>query len=163
MRKPDTTDFDRLVRRMLDNSPMRDSYLLSLWGNYFSGPTAAELEQSHGLTRDDFNVIFTLNAAGPMTAADICLANGRPKNSVSRAVIKMTGAGHIARAVDAHDRRKVDLSLTDQGHALCEELMAIYLRRQEEMMANLTRPERDLLNVLLQKSMVSPGRWVRKF
>ena len=163
MRKSDTTDFNRLVRQMLDSSPMRDSYLLSLWGNYFSGPTAAELEQSHSLTRDDFNVLFTLSAAGPMTAADICLTNGRPKNSVSRAVIKMTGAGHIARQTDEHDRRKVGLSLTDQGRTLCADLMTIYVRRQEEMMANLTRAERGLLNELLRKSMLPPGRWISRF
>lgn len=161
-RKANSDDFDALLRKMMTHSPLRDSYLLSLWGNYFSGPTALELE-TQGLTRDDFNVLFTLASVEPVTAAEICLVNGRPKNSISRAVNKLHAAGHITRRVGDADRRKVDLTLTDEGRRLCERLMDIYLRRQEDMLANLSRDERDLMNTLLLKSTRSPARWVRSF
>lgn len=151
------------VRNIRERSEIKETYLLSLWGNYFSGPTALELEQKHGMTRDDFNVLFTLAATGPLSASKICILTGRPKNSISRAVIKLTNSDHLIREVAAGDRRKAYLRLTGKGLELYHSVLPVYTRRRDEMLAALTPNERRRLNDLLLKAIYSPGNWSRSY
>ncbi|WP_368855399.1 MarR family winged helix-turn-helix transcriptional regulator, partial [Enterobacter cloacae] len=59
--------------------------------------------------------------------------------------------GLIERVENEADRREFRLQLTRKGRALYEDLFPQLLRREDEILACLTAPERKQLSVLLGK------------
>ena len=126
---------------LLEKTPLREGYLLGLWNNALNGPSLRQIERNSGVTRDEFNVMFTILARGPSMASDICQLNSRPKNSISRAVTKLVARSALEKSTTELDRRKELLSLTDLGRELCAKSMSVFLERQKQLMEPLDYPD----------------------
>lgn len=148
-----------LVQAVLEKTPIQDSYLITLWANAMAGPASKEAERQYDVQRDEFNVLFVLAAIGPRLATDICLLNSRPRNSISRAVRRLEKRGALVRRRVPGDRRKEQLSLTEDGLALYESVMPLYLDRQTVLLESLSADERATLNRLLAKALLNNPSW----
>jgi DNA-binding MarR family transcriptional regulator len=122
-----------------------------LIGNYYSGPLFAKLARTRGMLRDDFTILGYLSDYGEMTANVICAMSGRPKNSISRGVIRLTRSGSIEGRASPADRRYVVLSVTPKGRALYREAMALFREREKEVFGCLSAGEMQSLDKLLAK------------
>lgn len=122
-----------------------------LIGNYYSGAPFAALVKKFGMLRDDFAILGYLSDYGEMTANVIVAMSGRPKNSISRGVIKLTASKLIEAKASTEDRRYVQLSVTPAGRALYEEAMLIFRAREQEMFGCLSATEMQNLDKLLSK------------
>lgn len=148
---------------ILDRNEIRLAYRISWLANFYSGPIYRKLERRPGLTRPEFIVLFCLAHAPGISAADICAATGRPKNSISRAVNRLLGDGRIRRRADPDDGRAVILDLTEDGRGLYERLIPEFRAREAAMLAPLTEAERADLDRLLGKLVHRADRWAQVF
>ena len=126
-------------------------FRIALWGSYFTTPLFAEMQRRFGLLRDEFAILASLYDYGSLTAKTICVITGRPKNSISRGVTRLTRAGRISSVVNAADRREAFLSLRAKGRKLYQAILPMCRERERRMLEALTPRERSQLDEILAK------------
>lgn len=146
---------------LLENTPLRESYLIGLWNNALTTPVLKQIEKNFDVTRDEFNVIFTLKAKGPLLASEICHLNSRPKNSISRAVTRLYKRHALVKTQIESDKRKEQLSLTEHGVELYNLCTPFFLERQKELMSPLDYEERRQLEFLMKKTLLENPKWLQ--
>jgi MarR family transcriptional regulator, temperature-dependent positive regulator of motility len=144
---------------ILSKNAITAGYRLSYLANFLVGPVYEEIARVHGLARSEFVVLFCLQHLGTLTAQDICEITGRPKNSISQAVTKLTNAGYISRRPDAADARRLYLTPTAAGRKLYEQAIPLFRRRESEMLAVLSDREQEQFLKLLGKLTLRSDGW----
>lgn len=162
-----SSDFDPgfmdLLNRMMEKSVSRDSYLMSLWTNFFNDPVFAQVEREYGLLRDEFNILACVVTYGPLTASHVCMVTGRPRNSVGRGVERLLRRSMISRRIDKTDRRRLILSVRADGQQAYESIAPLFAEREQLMLGALNPRERKALGRILDKLMASHEAWAKEF
>ena len=135
---------------------------LTVLSSRYMAPVTATLEATHGLSRDDVTVTICLSITNAASAQEIVRYTGRPKNSVSRAVVSLERRGVLRRHTDPKDRRSSRLSLTARGHRLFDQIAACFVQRDRLMLGPLSTPERRTFNRLLNKMAASSASWTER-
>lgn len=147
------------LKRILRRNEIAFGYRIGYLFNHFSGPvykwTSAEL----GLQRPEFATLFCAAHLGDITATDVVTLTGIPKNSVSRAVKKLTEERLLSSQADEHDGRRAILQLTAAGRRTYERILPKFRERQERMMSVLSPAERAEFNRLLDKLVERQDDW----
>jgi DNA-binding MarR family transcriptional regulator len=144
---------------VVTNGPISDAWRFTLWSNYYTEPCFSAMSRDFDVGRDEFNVLSCLSSHGPMAAKTICEVTGRPKNSISRAVTRLSGRKMIRRKTNPLDRRESSLILTESGRKLYERVLPIAIDRQSTMLSGLSSSERALLDQVLNKLMQYRHEW----
>jgi len=129
-------------------------------GNFYSYEPHSEIFNEHGLLEDDLTVLANLCEWGGMTAQVICALTGRPKNSIHRAVVRLTDKGAIVSTIDAVDRRRAILTVTDSGRDLFDAAAQPFREQEKKMFGCLSKRETDQLDKLLLKILQN---WSNEF
>ena len=132
---------------------------ICLWANYYSLNSISETEKQFLLNRDDCNVLLTLWRCNRTTATDISFLNGRPKNSIGRAVKRLLDRKLIDTATDEQDSRKKLLCITDSGTAIIEAIAPIFVRHQEAMLSRLSKAQRNSLHSAFLRTFTDLPHW----
>ncbi|MBV9076520.1 MAG: winged helix-turn-helix transcriptional regulator [Methylobacteriaceae bacterium] len=148
---------------VLEANEVLTAYRLSWVANFLSGPIYKEIEARHGLSRPEFIVLFNCHHRPGSTARDICLATGRPKNSISRAVLVLARDGRLVQQPNPEDARQKRLVLTAAGEALYAAVIPLFKQREREMLSVLTDEERTSFEVLLAKLALRSDGWAEVF
>jgi len=109
---------------------------------------------SAGLTKEEFKVLMAL------------LRGARSHGSLSRQLMVSTGAmtnrldkleraGLVRRSPDPKDRRGVLLDLTPEGKARLDEYIDTGAAREQKLLSHLSEAEKEQLNRLLQRLLLS--------
>ena len=151
--------FGPLARHMLVATPLSDVWRLSFVANSYTGPVYAALQAETGLGRAEFVVMFCLAQREGLMARDVVRLSGLPKNSISRAIIGLTGRRLVA-VVAGEDRRAKPLRLTGAGAALLDAWVPRFAARQEAMFAPLSPAERERLRALLERLADAMPDWI---
>ncbi|MEA3123193.1 MAG: hypothetical protein QOD67_212 [Caballeronia sp.] len=141
------------------NGPISDAWRFTLWSNYYTEPCFSAMTRDFDVGRDEFNVLSCLSSYGPMAAKTICDVTGRPKNSISRAVTRLSERKMIRRKINPLDRRESSLILNESGRKLYERVVPVAIERQSTMLSRLSSSERALLDQLLNKLMQFRHEW----
>ncbi len=109
---------------MLVNSE-QESTILRLWLLLRRVGDALGLSQDlvyskYGLTTEQFGVLASIKARGPLRPLDLARILERSPNSMSMIVDRMVKAGLVRRTRDRKDRRAVFVSMTDKGRTAVE-------------------------------------------
>lgn len=136
-----------------------EAMAICLWANYWSLNSITRIERQFGLNRDDCNVILSLWRYGQLTATDISIINGRPKNSIGRAVKRLLDSDLIQTTVDNDDTRKKLLRMTQRGSDVLEDIKPIFTSYQETMLTHITPHQRDTIHRLLLKTFTDVNKW----
>ncbi|MCB5169751.1 MarR family transcriptional regulator [Streptomyces bambusae] len=112
----------------------------------------------YGLSRGEFDVIATLRRSGePYTlsprqlSATLMLTTG----GMTGRLDKLEKAGLLGRAPDPHDRRALQVSLTERGFEVVEEAVAAGLDVQRKALEALSGEEAEQLTGLLRKLLAA--------
>lgn len=124
-------------------------FRIRVLGNFFTQAPYASIYKKFGVVEDEHTVLANLNDWGNMTANIICTLSGRPKNSISRAVIKLTRDGMIETKVDDEDRRRTILNITPAGREFLGKLTSTFRRQEERMFGCLTDDKLKALDGIL--------------
>ena len=109
--------------------------------------------QPFGVTPSQYNVLRILRGSHPqaLTCSDIGerLLDRTP--DVTRLLNRLERAGLIHRCRADHDRRVVEVSITDAGHALLERMSEVVEAEIRRLAANLSDDELRMLSELLER------------
>ncbi|MFE2327666.1 MarR family winged helix-turn-helix transcriptional regulator [Streptomyces sp. NPDC059385] len=116
-----------------------------------------EMERAYarfGISRGEFDVVATLRRSGePYTlsprqlSATLMLTTG----GMTGRLDKLEKAGLLSRKPDPHDRRGLQVTITDRGLALIDEAVTAGLEVQRAALTGLDDEEAEVLGGLLRK------------
>lgn len=95
-----------------------------------------------GLTIAQVRALFALDGREPATAGEIAEAARLSPAAVSGMLDELERDGIVLRQRSEGDRRRVLVTLTDEGRAVLKKRRRVWLKRWEAALADL--PERDL-------------------
>ncbi|MEV7724228.1 MarR family transcriptional regulator [Streptomyces sp. NPDC087917] len=108
----------------------------------------------YGISLGEFDVVATLRRSGaPYTlsprqlSATLMLTTG----GMTGRLDKLEKAGLLGRSPDPHDRRGLQVTITERGLALVDEAVTAGLEVQHEALAGLSPEEAEVLTSLLRK------------
>jgi DNA-binding MarR family transcriptional regulator len=152
--RPDTSDLigiDPVTEARLWDNPCWFAFRFNYIALRYNIPLYGWVEREYGLSRPEYVVVYSLGLRDGVTARDISVSYGFPKNSLSRAINALERKGLIARRANPGDGRSLLISLTQEGRRLFDETLPRFVALQDEMLRVLTPKERKELSVLLAK------------
>lgn len=126
-------------------------FRLSVLSNRLTRAAARVYSRRFRLSAPEWRTMAVLGRYGAMNANSVVERTAMDKVRVSRAVARLTAAGHITRRVDPADHRRAILDLTPQGTSTYHEIVPWLRAVQEEILADLDADERGLLEQVLAK------------
>ena len=123
---------NELARRILDIIPL----VMRATGAEMRREATAGFQVSH------YRVLKLLHQQ-PRTLSELAACQAVALPTMSRTVSVLVERGWVARAEDPHDRRRVQLRITDQGWSLLEQLHTRLQERLAARLAVLTARERE--------------------
>jgi len=146
---------ERASAELPDMDP--DAMRLVLMLHRAVGMIVYDLESSvhrpRGLSWPGFRVLFVLWIAGPLEARRVAELTGMSRAAVSALVKTLERDGFVQRRHLEHDRRMVELSLSQRGQAEIASTFATHNQREQLWAQSLSRDERATMFVLLRKIM----------
>jgi len=158
-----TTARAAALAAILDHNPILDAYLLNYLANFYVGPLLKVVETRQGLTRPEWIVLFCLTRHEGLNAQEISDVTGRPKSSISHAVIMLQKKKLLHRMADPADGRRQILKLTTSGRRAYQDLVLFFIDREEAMLSCLTAVERRTLRKLLLKMTDNMESWAQSY
>lgn len=116
-----------------------------------------------GLQAGEFDVLATLRRSGApyaLTPTELYEATMVTSGAMTARLDRLEKAGLTRRAPHPSDRRGVVVELTAKGRELIDEALAAHVANEHEILAGLTREDRETLAKLLEKligSLSSPS------
>jgi DNA-binding MarR family transcriptional regulator len=97
------------------------------------------------------HVVHMVKEHGPLRLTALAEAATLDASTVSRHVQHLEAAGQLARTPDRADRRATLIELTESGHALLREALAVRGGLLDEVLAGWAPADRDALARLLSR------------
>ena len=110
-----------------------------------------------GLGASDSQVLSLLDVNGPMTAGRIATLTGLATGSVTALVDRLERGGYVVRQRDEHDRRKVLIVAAAEGRARLAPHYADYGARLEQLLAERSDHELDVIARFLEDMTAVDG------
>jgi len=126
-------------------------YRLSVLSNTVSRGLARAYIGRFGLTIPEWRMLAVLARFAPASAQEVADRSAMDKVRVSRAVSRLMERGLVERVMDAEDRRRSQLSLSEAGWTIYGEIAPAARQVEEEIYAVLEEGERAEFNRLLTK------------
>ncbi|GAA2672945.1 MarR family winged helix-turn-helix transcriptional regulator [Nonomuraea recticatena] len=114
----------------------------------------------HGIEPWEFDVLATLLRSGPphvLSAGELSTAAMVSSAALTNRIDQLEKKGLVDRAVDPAHRRRVLISLTDQGLSLVNRLVEHHVANERRLLEGLSSADRDQIPVLLRRLLVSLG------
>ena len=146
---------DAFTHTRLWKNPCGFAARFNYLGLRYNIPLYGWVEKRFGLSRIEFVIVYSLALQNGVTASEIAVSTGFPKNTLSRAVNRLVKIGLIARNVEPEDRRVQVLGLTTAGRAVYDEALPRFVALENEMLAPLSLIERETLSNLMAKVVLS--------
>ncbi|MFB7449756.1 MarR family winged helix-turn-helix transcriptional regulator [Streptomyces sp. NPDC056194] len=113
-----------------------------------------------GLGSGDFDLLAALRRAGEpyaLSAGDLSRTALVTTGAITKRVDRLEARGLVARTVDEADSRGRLITLTAEGVALTDELIAVHLDNQRRLLAGLGADEQAQLADLLERLALTLG------
>ena len=127
------------------------TYRLNVLSNLLNKQTERFLKKQHGIAIPDWRVLLLLVHAGPMSIRDLASLSKTDKALVSRVVSRLIKLGFVIREADTYDARLVQVSITEQGETLFNNILPQAAIRQQILQSILDPEELDVLDRALGK------------
>lgn len=148
---------------ILENNPLPIAYRLNYLANFYVGPLIKNMEHEFNMTRPEWIVLFCLTRISGLSAQQISDVTGRPKTSISAAVKQLQRKKLLSRTIDANDHRRRVLQITAAGRRLYATILEGFVRREADMVACLSKSERNIFVQLLNKMIDGSAQWAKPY
>jgi len=102
-----------------------------------------------GLTRVQWQAIFSLKRIGPVTQAALAERMELETATIARLIDRLEAAGWVQREPAARDRRVKLVSVTAKAELIMDEVATIGQKVREDMLSDLPQQERERFVELL--------------
>ena len=107
----------------------------------------------HGLSHAGGNALAVIEGAGrPMTPGEISAAMHITSGSITSLLDTLEGRGMVQRTLHAGDRRKILVSITDDGRTLLDNALPAIQQLVRRLLGGLSAAERSQLLELLRRA-----------
>ena len=106
-----------------------------------------------GLSIPEWRIMAHLSQTNALSVRDIHQRAGLEKSKASRAAARLEARELVQKKGGSTDKRLIELTLTDKGRKLIEDLIPIAREFEAEVVAGLTPDERTALTSALLKLM----------
>lgn len=144
-------ELDALTHARLWRNPCGFAARFNYVALRYNQPLYGWIEQTYGLSRPEYVVLYSLGLMEGVTASDIAFSSGFPRNTLSRAVNRLVKARLVVRTADKADARAQRLFLGKRGRAILDETLPRFVAMEEALLAPLTLVERETLSMLMAK------------
>ncbi|MCX4454108.1 MarR family transcriptional regulator [Streptomyces sp. NBC_01340] len=156
---------DAIIEQWATVRPDLDTAAMEVFGRVFRlartmGDRMEKAYAPHGISRGEFDVLATLRRSdAPYTlsprqlSATLMLTTG----GMTGRLDKLERAGLLRRSPDPHDRRGLQVTLTDKGLRLIDEAVTAGLTVQTEALAHLDEERAGQLADLLRELLMGTG------
>jgi DNA-binding MarR family transcriptional regulator len=155
----DRLDIDAVTIARLWDNPCWFAFRFNYLSLRYNIPLYGWVEREYGLLRPHVAVIYSLGLRDNVTARDIAISYGFPKNTLSRAIKTLEERSLVHRQRHPTDKRSFLLTLTKQGRRIFQQTLPHFVHLQNEMLNALTPRERETLSVLLAKIVLHTFSW----
>lgn len=133
-------------------------YRLSVLSNAVSSKIAGIYEREFELSVWQWRIIAVLGEREGLTSTEVAQRTLMDKPTVSRAAASLIERGILERQIDADDRRRAPMRLTEEGQAIYAAVIPRALDSERELLGALTPEEAETLHALLSRlsAVVSP-------
>lgn len=133
-------------------------YRLSVLSNAVSRKIAFIYEREFDLSVWQWRIIAVLGEREGLTSTEVAQRTLMDKPTVSRAAASLIERGILERHIDADDRRRAPMRLTEEGEAIYAAVIPRALDNERELLDALSPDEARTLHNLLSKlsAVVSP-------
>lgn len=165
--EPDHADpVDAIIEQWARVRPDLDTAGMEVFGRVYRlaramGDRHERVYAPFGISRGEFDVLATLRRAGePYTlsprqlSATLMLTTG----GMTGRLDKLERAGLLRRSPDPHDRRGLQVTLTEEGLRLIDEAVAVGAAEQSRALAALGPERSALLSDLLRDLLLATER-----
>ncbi|MDX3754415.1 MarR family winged helix-turn-helix transcriptional regulator [Streptomyces mirabilis] len=156
---------DAIIEQWATVRPDLDTAAMEVFGRVFRlartmGDRMEKAYAPYGISRGEFDVLATLRRSdAPYTlsprqlSATLMLTTG----GMTGRLDKLERAGLLRRSPDPHDRRGLQVTLTDKGLRLIDEAVGAGLAVQTEALAHLDEERAGQLAALLRELLTGVG------
>lgn len=120
-------------------------YRLAVVAEAFSRQLVAVYGREHGLSREEWRLLFLLEEAGVLDSLELSQRTSLDKVQVSRAATRLERKGLITREVLGSDRRLRNYAITAMGEDLFRTAFAEVEARSGEILAVMSARDRAAL------------------
>ncbi|MFJ8884814.1 MarR family winged helix-turn-helix transcriptional regulator [Streptomyces sp. NPDC102402] len=106
---------------------------------------------AHGLRLWHLTILAMLDDAGRLSKGDLASRLDMNQSDLTRSVTDLDRAGYVECARDPSDRRRIEVALTSAGRRALARLNSGVSATEADLLAPLTREERDLFAALLRR------------
>ena len=161
--QPPKDPVDAIIEQWAAVRPDLDTAAMEVFGRIFRlsramGDRMEKAYARHGISRGEFDVLATLRrsdapyALSPrQLSATLMLTTG----GMTGRLDKLERAGLLRRSPDPHDRRGLQVTLTDKGLRLIDEAVGAGLAVQTEALAHLDEKQAGQLADLLRELLAA--------
>lgn len=105
-----------------------------------------------------YAALVALRESGPASQAELSRRTGIYRSDLVAVINELAERGHVVRAPDAADRRRNVITLTTTGRRHVERLDKLIAELQDDLLAPLSRPERESFTDLLARLLAHHSR-----
>lgn len=134
-------------------------YKLSILANRISYAIAEAYSSRFHLTIPAWRVMAVLGLEDNLTAADLVSRTAMDKVAISRAVASLLDMACIHRELDAEDRRRSLLTLTDKGRDIYQRIIPLARRYEQDLLNQLSEEDQQALKSITNKLMKRVNQW----
>lgn len=137
----------------VDHFKIEDWTIYRLWR--ISQEVGYELEDYYsrefGLSPIEWHSIAALASYAPLSAKELAKLLDLNQVQMTRTLTRLLDQGLVSRRTDAHDRRKVVLSLNNKGEAIYEQIAPKAQGLEEKMLSIFSKTEHKQFLMLLER------------
>ena len=126
-------------------------YRLAVLSNTVSTTVARAYDKRFQVSIPEWRVIAILGRFPGLSAVEVAERTMLDKVAVSRAVTKLIKKGRVDREFADADKRRSILNLSEEGRKLHDEIAALALAFERDLLEGLSGEELDQLNNIMER------------
>ena len=126
-------------------------YRLAVLSTTVSTTVARAYDKRFGVSIPEWRVIAVLGRFPGLSAVEVAERTLMDKVAVSRAVTKLIKNGRIDRKFDDTDKRRSILNLSEDGKKLHDEIAALALQFERDLLLGFSAEELENLNGIMER------------
>ncbi len=126
-------------------------YRLAVLSTTVSTTVARAYDKRFGVSIPEWRVIAVLGRFPGLSAVEVAERTLMDKVAVSRAVTKLIKNGRIDREFDDTDKRRSILNLSEEGKKLHDEIAALALQFERDLLLGFSAEELENLNGIMER------------
>lgn len=156
---------DRILQQWAETRPDLDVWSMAMMGRLFRAARLVEQGvvaylAGEGMERWEFDVLATLRRSGPPYALSpkaLAATMMIKPPALTHRVDRLVSRGLVDRELDATNRRRMVISLTQEGFDLVDNAVEGHVLNGERLFSALDRAEQGQLSDLMRKLLLSLG------